>query len=75
MKPFDQRPEQSTVYRCITAAFGVLFLAVAVLIVIVSDLSLGVLVAVGLVGGLGADALINALRGQRAMLSRIGPLP
>ena len=75
MKAFEQHPEQSTVYRCITAAFGLLFLAVAVVIVVISELSLGVLVAIGLVGGLGADALISAMRGKRAMLSRIGPLP
>lgn len=65
----------SRAHRWVTAAIGLLFAASAVAIVVVSDRSVGPLLAAGVVGALGVDAVVSALRNKRAMLSRIGPLP
>jgi hypothetical protein len=75
--PSSHPQQYSRTYRVVTAAFGLLFLIVALLIVVTSDTAtrFGALLAAIIVGGLGLDALISALRDKRSLLSRIGPLP
>ena len=75
MQPTEHQPMQSNVYRTITCAFGVLFLASAIAIFVVSEVSYGTMVAGVLVGGLGLDAIVSALRNKKSLLARIGPLP
>lgn len=65
----------SKVHRLVTAAFGLLFAVLALVIVVVSDRTAGPLLAALLLGGLGVDALASAFRGKPSLLSRIGPLP
>lgn len=64
-------------HRLVGVLFGVFFVALAVLIVATSDAStrLGAIAAAIVIGGLGLDLLISAMRGKRSLLSRIGPLP
>ncbi len=59
------------------AIVGALFLAVGVAILPAAwpSTPLGAVTAAALVGGLGLEAIIAALRGRRSLLSRIGPLP
>ena len=56
---------------------GALFVALAIAIIVVVDrpIGLGALVAAMVIGLLGIDALISAVRAKRSLLSRIGPLP
>ncbi len=58
-------------------AFGILFVVIAVAIVVTSTAAtrLGAGVAAIVLGGLGVDLVISALRGTPSLLSRIGPLP
>ncbi len=58
-----------------TCVFGTLFVAVALAIFVISESSWGALIAGALVGGLGLDAIISALRNKKSLLARIGPLP
>jgi len=67
--------ENSTAFRFISAAIGLLFAAIAVAIVIVSDRSLGPILAAIVIGILGVDAMASAIRNKPSLLSRIGPLP
>ena len=61
--------------RFITAGIGILFVALAVLIVLVAETGwMAHLVALA-VGALGLDAIAAALQGRRSLISRIGPLP
>jgi hypothetical protein len=59
------------------AAFGLFFMGIAVAIVLlaVDANPLGASAAALLIGGLGVDALLAAIRDRRSILSRIGPLP
>jgi hypothetical protein len=66
---------RSKTYRLVTAAFGVLFAVIALVMVVVSDRSLGPLLVAAVVGILGVDAVVSALRNKPSLLSRIGPLP
>jgi hypothetical protein len=75
MKPREHPPSQSKSHRIVTCAFGVLFVALAIAIFFVSEVSLGSLIAGALVGGLGLDAVLSSVRGKRSLLSRLGPLP
>jgi len=61
--------------RIVTAAIGLLFVVAAVVILFVADGSVKTWIAAGVVGGLGLDALVSALRARRSLLARIGPLP
>jgi hypothetical protein len=63
--------------RWAAAAIGALFIAVAVSIPIASagPLGLAAWFAVGLIAGLGLEAVVSAVRNRRCLLSRIGPLP
>lgn len=67
--------ENSKTFRFVHAAFGLLFAAIAVAIVIVSDRSLGPILAAIVIGILGVDAVASAIRNKQSLLSRIGPLP
>jgi hypothetical protein len=71
------QPVRSKTYRVVTAGVGVLFIAIAAVIVVSTDLSgeLGVLSAAVVIGALGFDALLGAVRNKQCLLSRIGPLP
>jgi hypothetical protein len=61
--------------RFITAGIGILFVALAVLIVLVAETAWMTYLAALAVGGLGLDAIIAARHGRRSLISRIGPLP
>ena len=76
-EPSDDQLNKSKSHRVITSAFGMFFIAVAVLIVLTSSEStrLASLLLAILIGGLGLDALVSAIRSKRSLLSRIGPLP
>jgi hypothetical protein len=56
---------------------GLLLTAVAIAIALLGELStsIGSLLATLVLGGLGVDALVSAVRRRRSLLSRIGPLP
>jgi hypothetical protein len=56
---------------------GALFVALAIAIVAVvgRPIGLGALGAAMVIGLLGIEALISAVRAKRSLLSRIGPLP
>lgn len=73
----EDRLNQSKSHRAITSAFGLFFIGVAILIALTSDEStrLAALLLAMLIGGLGLEALISAIRSKRSLLSRIGPLP
>jgi hypothetical protein len=62
-------------YRIVTAVFGLFFVVLAVTIVVVSDRTVGPLLAAAVVSVLGIDAIASALRNKPSLLSRIGPLP
>jgi hypothetical protein len=63
--------------RPVTALFGVVFLgaAIAVAVKVGADLDVSAVLAVLILGSLGVDALVAAVRKRRSLLSRIGPLP
>mgnify|MGYP006326401139 CR=1 FL=1 len=63
--------------RIVTGCMGALFVALAIAIIAVVDRPIGpgALVAAFVIGLLGTDALISAIRAKRSLLSRIGPLP
>ena len=63
--------------RIVTGCMGALFVALAIAIIAVVDRPMGpgALVAALVIGLLGIDALISAVRARRSLLSRIGPLP
>lgn len=67
--------EQTTTHRVVTAAFGLLFIVLAILVYVESDRSASAVVAALILGGLGLDAMISAFRGRKSLLARIGPLP
>lgn len=75
MRATENQPLQSMAYRTVTFAFGVLFVACAVAIFVVTELSLGVWIAGIVIGGLGLDAVVSAVRSKRSLIARIGPLP
>lgn len=62
-------------HRLITAAFGALFTICAITLLLLSERTIGPLVAAAGIGLLGIDAMVSAYRGTRSLLSRIGPLP
>jgi len=64
-------------YRWVTGILGVVLLAAAAFIPMLSEspMGWGPTVVMLVTGGLGLDALISALRNTESFLSRIGPLP
>jgi len=75
MKKPRNRPATSATHRFITGALGALFVVVAVVIGVISELTMGVILAALVIGGLGLDALVNAWRNRPSLLEKIGPLP
>ena len=69
--------EESQGSRIVAGCVGALFVALAIAIIAVVDrpISPGALVAALVIGLLGIDALISAVRAKRSLLARIGPLP
>lgn len=65
----------SSNYKIVTAVFGLFFVVLAVAIVVVSDRTVGPLLAAVVISVLGIDAIASALRNKPSLLSRIGPLP
>ncbi len=62
--------------RFIALFFGLVFCGIALAIVLLAQpLSTGPVIAAVVLGGLGLDAVVSAVRGTRSLLSRIGPLP
>jgi hypothetical protein len=72
-----REPYESQGSRIVTGCMGASFVALAIAIIAVVDrpIGLGALVAAIVIGLLGIDALISAVRAKRSLLSRIGPLP
>ncbi|MEO6076075.1 MAG: hypothetical protein ABIP56_04650 [Dokdonella sp.] len=75
MPSTENQPAQSTTYRIVTFAFGALFLGLSIAVFVVSNRSLGAAIAGVVIGGLGLDAMISAVRSKQSLLARIGPLP
>ena len=75
MSTTESHPAHSTAYRIVTFSFGVLFVTCAVAIFMISGLALGVWIAGIVIGGLGLDAMISAIRSRKSLLARIGPVP
>ncbi len=76
MAKADRKPDTgSTTHRFVGAAFGVFFIAVAIALFVLSDRTIGPLLAAVALGLLGIDAMVSACRNTRSLLSRIGPLP
>lgn len=75
MEERTERPHRFD--RWIAAGIGVLFVAIAVTIVAESTGTprLVVWLAALVIGALGIDAVVGAVRNRRCLLSRIGPLP
>jgi hypothetical protein len=61
----------------VSAAIGILFVGLAVAIVKVAwhDAGWAAYLVAAIIGALGVDALLCAVRNRRCLLSRIGPLP
>lgn len=74
----DHDPATSTrSRRLVSGLFGAFFVALALLVVGTSDASTRApaIAAAVVIGGLGMDLIVSAMRGKRSLLSRIGPLP
>lgn len=65
------------VSRAADAIIGTVFVLVGVTILLVAWQStpLGAAIAATLVGGLGIEAIVSAVRSKGSLISRIGPLP
>ncbi len=63
--------------RIVSAAFGILFLTIAIVLVFLIDASnpIGSVIAVLVIGALGLDSLLAAIRPRVSLIERIGPLP
>ncbi|MBD2031557.1 hypothetical protein H6F55_16350 [Phormidium sp. FACHB-322] len=68
---------RSRPYRWVTAAVGLLFIALAAAILFTTDSyhNLEAALTAFIVGGLGGDALVSPTRNRRPLLSCIGHLP
>ncbi|MBL8224642.1 MAG: hypothetical protein JNM50_04870 [Chromatiales bacterium] len=64
-------------HRAVTAVFGIFLLGLAAAVIASSDSSTRLPAALAAVAlaVLGVDALVSAVRGRRAWVSRLGPLP
>jgi len=73
----SSRTRRSSSHRIVDLLFGTFLAVLAVAILVWSDQSsvAGSIVAALVVGGLGIEAIICAMRGKRSLLARIGPLP
>ena len=76
MKNTDLAPEtKSMTHRLVTGAFGAFFTVIAIVVFVVSDRTIGPLLAAICLGLLGINAMVSAYRNTPSILSRIGPLP
>lgn len=77
MSDHGSNHDESKGSRIVTGCVGALFVALAIAIIAVVDrpIGLGALGAAMVIGLLGIDALLSAVRAKRSLLSRIGPLP
>ena len=73
--PMTNSTGNSRSHRLVTAAFGMLFLALAIAMIVISDRTIGPILASVATGILGLDALASAYRNKRSLLSRVGPMP
>lgn len=64
----------SNSYRAVTAAIGLVFMAGAVALFVVSDRSIGPVLVAIVMGALGAEAIASAWRNKISLLARIGPM-
>ena len=71
----DRQGTRSTTYRVFTAVLGVVFVGVAIVILVISERTFGPFTAALVVGALGVNAIVSALRNRECWLARIGPLP
>ncbi len=69
--------EPSRSGRLVSTLFGLFFATLGVFIVTEAPapITAGPLIAALVVGGLGVDLIVSAVRGKASLLSRIGPLP
>lgn len=61
--------------RMVTGLVGALFVGVAIVIMFTAGNDVYSGLAALVIGALGVEAIVSAVRGRRALLSRIGPLP
>lgn len=73
--PADRQGTRSTAYRAFTAVLGIIFVGIAIVILAISERTFGPLAAAVVIGALGVDAIVSALRNRESWLARIGPLP
>jgi len=75
--PVDREKQRWKAPRVVTAAFGACLVVLAIVILLSVDQSMlvGAIVAALVIGLLGVDACISALRDKPSLLHRIGPLP
>ena len=73
--PMSNSAGGSKIYRLVTAAFGLLLLAISIAILVVSDRTVGPILAAAVIGILSIDAIVSVYRNKPSLLSRIGPLP
>ena len=68
---------ESKASRVADALFGTFFLALAAAVLVLAWHSspIGSVIAALVLGFLGAEAIVSAVRCRRSLLSRIGPLP
>jgi len=71
----NSTPGRQRLDRIVAAVIGTLFLGAAGAIVLLTPLTAGVSLTAGVIGALGLEAVVSAIRGRRCLLSRIGPLP
>lgn len=78
MEKVSAHPDpQDRLDRWVCAGVGLLFVGLAAAIAISSDGTAGgwAYAAAAVIGVLGAEALVAAIRGRQSLMSRIGPLP
>lgn len=73
----SRRPGAWPSSRLVDLLFGIFLAVLAAAILFTSDQSslAGSIIAAGVVGGLGIEAICSAARGKRSLLARIGPMP
>ena len=76
-EPRNEPNRESPAARIGSAVIGVLFIAAAILILLDATpfTSIWQPIAALVIGALGVDGVVSALRSKRSILSRIGPLP
>lgn len=76
-KLFNGSKTRAKVNKVVEIALGVFFVTLAIIILGLSTPSTfaGSLLAALLLGTLGGEAIVSAIRNKRSLLSRIGPLP